>query len=61
MLYAIISFLPVLEFEDEFEETGTAYMKPAPPVTKIFFVSGKGSKLVVPTRIGACFHSSAVT
>jgi hypothetical protein len=33
-------------------------MNPAPPVIRIFFVSGNGSNLVVPLRIGASFQIS---
>lgn len=39
----------------------STYMKPAPPVTRMFFASGRGSNLVVPVRTGACFQSSSVT
>lgn len=31
-------------------------MKPAPPVIMMFFTSGRGSNLVLPLRIGACFQ-----
>lgn len=33
-------------------------MKPAPPVTMMFFMSGRGSNLVVPLRMGADFQTS---
>jgi hypothetical protein len=38
-----------------------AYMKPAPPVTRMFFASSSASNLVLPTKIGACFDSSSAT
>jgi hypothetical protein len=36
------------------------YMKPAPPVTRMFLASGSGSNWVLPLRTGACFQSSVV-
>lgn len=33
------------------------HMKPAPPVTMMFFTSGRGSNLVVPVRTGAFFQT----
>ena len=36
-------------------------MKPAPPVTRMFFTSSSASNLVLPTKIGACFDSSSAT
>lgn len=36
---------------------GWTYMKPAPPVIIMFFTSGRGSNLVVPFRMGACFQT----
>ena len=38
-----------------------SYMKPAPPVTRMFFTSGRGSNRVLPIRTGACVHRSSVT
>jgi hypothetical protein len=38
-----------------------AYMKPAPPVTRMFFASSSASNLVLPTKIGACLDSSSAT
>lgn len=34
-----------------------AYMKPAPPVTMMFFVSGSGSNAVLPVSTGASFQT----
>jgi hypothetical protein len=36
-------------------------MKPAPPVTSMFFASGNGSNLVLPVNTGALRHRSSVT
>jgi hypothetical protein len=37
-----------------------SHMKPAPPVTRMFRASARGSKRVVPVSTGACFQRSSV-
>lgn len=39
----------------------STYMKPAPPVTKMFFASGNASNLVLPMSTGACFQRPSST
>jgi hypothetical protein len=42
-----------------YPDKARTYIKPAPPVTRMFFASGNGSNLVLPSNTGACFHSSS--
>ena len=52
-----VSTLLMMRTVYAFEMLST-YIKPAPPVTKMFFASGNGSKLVLPVSTGACCQSS---
>ena len=39
----------------------STYMNPAPPVTSMFFASGRASNFVLPVKTGAFFASSSAT
>lgn len=43
------------------DEIPATHMNPAPPVTRIFLASLRGSNLVLPVRTGACRHSCCLT